>query len=123
MYPETAEYVANYILRKPSLSLYEPLYVKRYRSLELGSFATPHQGKGGYWMSPQRYQPVGTTWRGSTHRRLVVFPGNTGFSDVPSSQNAGYCRLHPTLVWRYRFQKLREKVPALLRGREIFLAV
>lgn len=29
------------------------------------------------------------------HRRhSVVFPGNTGFSDVPSSLNAGYCHLH-----------------------------
>lgn len=29
------------------------------------------------------------------HRRhSVVFPGNTGFSDVPSSLNADYCRLH-----------------------------
>ncbi|KAG7226299.1 hypothetical protein INR49_003050, partial [Caranx melampygus] len=54
-------------------------------------------GKGGYWWSPQRYQEVGSTWR-DTRRRRVIFPGNTGFSDVPSSLDAGYCHLHPTLV-------------------------
>ncbi|KAM6973276.1 uncharacterized protein FYW47_003394 [Aplochiton taeniatus] len=121
MYPETAEYVANYILRKPHVSIYQPLYVKRYRAMELGSFATPHQGLGGYWSSLQRSQAVGSTWR-NIHRRLVVFPGNTGFSDIPSSQTAGYCRLHTPLVWRYRWQKLKEKVPQLLR-RDIFLVM
>lgn len=84
--------------RKPHLSLYEPLYVRRYWRPELPSFSTPHQGKGGYWWSPQRYQEVGSTWK-DTCRRRVVFPGNTGFSDVPSSLSAGYCQLRPTLVW------------------------
>ncbi|KAJ0008822.1 hypothetical protein NQD34_016237 [Periophthalmus magnuspinnatus] len=117
MYPETAEYVANYILRKPSLSLYEPLYVRRYWRSELPNFSTPHQGRGGYWWSPQRYQDVGTTWR-DTHRHRVVLPGNTGFSDVPSSLTAGYCRRRPTLVWTYRWQKLRERVPQVLKRRQ-----
>ncbi|XP_078031549.1 uncharacterized protein LOC144467083 [Epinephelus lanceolatus] len=122
MYPETAEYVANYILRKPNLNLHEPLYVRRYWRPELPSFSTPHQGKGGYWWSPQRYQEVGSTWR-DTRRRRVVIPGNTGFSDVPSSLYAGYCRIHPTLVWRYRWQKLRERVPQVLKGRDNFLVL
>ncbi|CAB1448155.1 unnamed protein product [Pleuronectes platessa] len=61
------------------------------------SISHPHpRGRGGYWWSPQRYQDVGSTWR-DTHRRRVVFPGNTGFTDVPSTLNAGYCHLHPTL--------------------------
>uniref|UniRef100_A0AAV2JBJ0 Uncharacterized protein n=1 Tax=Knipowitschia caucasica TaxID=637954 RepID=A0AAV2JBJ0_KNICA len=83
--------------RKPSLSLYKPLYDCRYWRSELPNFSTPHQGKGGYWWSPQRYQDVGTTWR-DTHRHQVVLPGNTGFSDVPSSLTAGYCRRRPALV-------------------------
>ncbi|KAK1893797.1 Phosphoglucosamine mutase [Dissostichus eleginoides] len=76
---------------------YEPLYVRRYWWPELPSFSTPHQGKGECWCSPQRYQEVGSTWR-DTHRCRVVFPGNTGFSDVPSCLNAGYYHIHPTLV-------------------------
>ncbi|KAJ8385554.1 hypothetical protein AAFF_G00185080 [Aldrovandia affinis] len=115
MYPETALYVANYILSAPRASLYEPPYYSRCgKAPVLESFCTPHQGKGGYWMSPQRHHLSGTTWR-DTHRRLVVFPGNTGFSDVPSTQLAGSCRLHHTLVWRYRWRKLREQMRGLRR--------
>ncbi|KAJ8367789.1 hypothetical protein SKAU_G00078170 [Synaphobranchus kaupii] len=98
MFPETALYVANYILSTPRASAYEPLYYNRYgRAPVLESFCTPHQGKGGYWMSPQRHHLSGTTWR-DRHRRQVVFPGNTGFSDVISTLPAGYCRIRHTLV-------------------------
>lgn len=44
----------------------------------------PGEGGGGYWWSPQRYQEVGSTRR-DTRRHRVVFPGSSGFSDVPSS--------------------------------------
>ncbi|KAF7710830.1 hypothetical protein HF521_009702 [Silurus meridionalis] len=107
MYPETAQYVANYILSRPRLGLYEPLYVSRYHLADLPSFRTPHQGKGGYWSSPQRYQASGSTWR-NLRRHLLVVPGNTGFSDVMSTNTAGSCRLHHTLVWKYRWLKLKE---------------
>ncbi|KAG5265844.1 hypothetical protein AALO_G00246990 [Alosa alosa] len=111
MYPETACYVANCILSKPSLGLYEPLYVRRYRTPDLEPFCTPHQGRGHYWVSPQRYQASGSSWRNS-HRRILVVPGNTGFSDVYSTQSAGCCRLHHTLVWKYRWLKLKERIRA-----------
>ncbi|KAG7334471.1 hypothetical protein KOW79_002878 [Hemibagrus wyckioides] len=107
MYPETAHYVANYILSRPRLGLYEPLYVSRYRSPDLPSFRTPHQGKGGYWSSPQRYHPSGSVWQNLRRHHLVV-PGNTGFSDVTSTKAAGSCRLRHTLVWKYRWLQLRE---------------
>ncbi|KAG7466002.1 hypothetical protein MATL_G00160210 [Megalops atlanticus] len=115
MFPETALYVANYILSQPRMSLYEPPYYSRYgRAPILDTFITPHQGKGGYWMSPQRYHLSGASW-GDTHRRRVIFPGNTGFSDVISTKHAGSCHLHHTLVWKFRWRKLREQIRGLRR--------
>ncbi|MFT7813268.1 uncharacterized protein LOC102356998 [Arapaima gigas] len=97
MLPETAQYTANYILSKPRSLTYDPLYSRRYVVPVLESFCTPHQGKGGYWMSPQRYHVAGSCWH-APKCHLVVFPGNTGFSDVPSSLLPGHCCLRNSLV-------------------------
>ncbi|GAA6070281.1 uncharacterized protein LOC116988266 [Tachysurus ichikawai] len=100
---------------RPQLGLYEPLYVSRYRSPDLPSFRTPHQGKGGYWSSPQRYHLSGSTWQNLRRHHLIV-PGNTGFSDVMSTKVAGSCGLRHTLVWKYRWLKLRELMKSGSRG-------
>ncbi|KAB5582131.1 hypothetical protein PHYPO_G00183660 [Pangasianodon hypophthalmus] len=94
---------------RPRLGLYEPLYVSRYRLPDLPSFRTPHQGKGGYWSSPQRYHPSGSTWQ-NLRRHLLILPGNTGFSDITSTKMAGSCGLRHTLVWKYRWLKLKEQM-------------
>ncbi|KAK1791237.1 hypothetical protein P4O66_013258, partial [Electrophorus voltai] len=92
---------------KPRLDLYELSVHSRFSLPALASFHTPHQGKGDYWSSPQRSQLSGWAWQ-NPQRRFLVLPGNMGFSDVHSTKVAGSCRLHHTLVWKYRWLKLKE---------------
>ncbi|KAG5856052.1 hypothetical protein ANANG_G00003800 [Anguilla anguilla] len=92
MFPETALYVANYILSSSRATVYEPLYYSRHgKAPVLETFCTPIRAGGG------------------------GLPGNTGFSDVVSTQPAGYCRIRHSLVWRYRWRKLKEQMRELRR--------
>ncbi|KAI3367902.1 hypothetical protein L3Q82_026729 [Scortum barcoo] len=77
--PSPGSYKPSLQLEKPRLSLYEPLYVRRYWRPELPSFSTPHQGKGGYWWSPQRYQERPALDEPLLKEKLVV--GTLGEAD------------------------------------------
>ncbi|CAM5167679.1 unnamed protein product [Eretmochelys imbricata] len=111
MFPETALFVANYLLsRKPRALLPRrnevemPVYGGR-KNIALRPAYSSHRGLQDYWVSPQRRYASGSTW--ATPRRwLLILPGNTGLSEVESVHWPSCCGLKHNLVWKYRWQNL-----------------
>ncbi|XP_067863122.1 uncharacterized protein [Heptranchias perlo] len=73
----------------------------------LDTFRRSRLGLQDYWSNPQRAYRIGSVSRNS-RRHLLILPGNTGISDVDSTIKPGYCHYKHKLIWKFRWQKLRE---------------
>ncbi|XP_078279009.1 uncharacterized protein LOC144606612 [Rhinoraja longicauda] len=88
-----------------------PVLHKTWRSclgkVTLDSFHRSRLGLQDYWTNPQRAYHIGCV-SCSARKHVLVLPGNTGISDVESTITPGLCHYRHKLLWKYRWQKLRE---------------
>ncbi|XP_032900703.1 uncharacterized protein LOC116988266 [Amblyraja radiata] len=103
-YPSYHDYQHHMLVQFPVLH-------RTWRSclgkVTLESFHRSRLGLKDYWTNPQRAYSIGCLCR-NTRKHVLVLPGNTGISDVDSTITPGLCQYRHKLIWKYRWQKLRE---------------
>ncbi|XP_069752406.1 uncharacterized protein [Narcine bancroftii] len=103
-YPNYDDYKCRMLAQYPVLArTWRPNLGK----VMLDTFRRSRLGLQDYWTNPQRAYHIGSVSR-DTRKHLLILPGNTGISDVDSTIKPGFCHYKHKLIWKYRWQKLKE---------------